>query len=211
MIGLAFLLVAIGMVQAGGASLDHATVSGTILHQGSPVAGVMVTVTWHTGADTMTTSANGTYNIPDVPTGEEITLEVHPPIALRLAFRNWRGTLTSDLVKNFDLVSGYRLQGDYRTPDGSPYTGFRPRLLPVGALLPSGEYLGPAMNSARTLDVVLPPGFYAIVYNAEMAPYFVPPTIIDLRQGDVSGKTITLSYRPAPMPAAPPVAGLISV
>ena len=209
--GLASFFAATGLVQAGEAALDQATVIGTILHQGNPVAGVEVTVTWQTGSHQVITGADGTYTIRGVPTGEEITLEVHPPAALRLAFRNWRGTLTGDLVMNFDLVSGYRLEGEYRTPDGSPYTGFRPQLVAVGALLPAGEFLGPAMNPDGSLDVVLPPGFYAFIRNQEMEPYFLPPTIVDLRQGDLLGKTITLSYRPAPMPAAPPIADEILV
>ncbi len=211
LIGLAFIVLATGLVQAGDASLPEATVSGAVRHQGSPVAGVEVTVAWQTDSQDVITGADGTYSIPGVPTSEEITLEVRPPVAQRLAYRNWRGTLTGDLVKDFDLVSGYRLEGEYRTPDGSRYTGFRPRLLAVGALLPAGEFLGPAMNPDGSFDVVLPPGAYAIVRNDEMEPYFVPPTIVDLRQGEVLSKTILLSYRPSPLPVAPPIADKIAV
>jgi len=91
------------------------TVSGTIRHGGNPVSGVGVHVIWEGDSREVTTGPGGTYSVGGVPTGGWVQIFVRPPIADRLAFRNWGAEeLTGDLSKDFDLQSGYRLQGEFR-------------------------------------------------------------------------------------------------
>src|SRR3990172_5354443 len=138
-------LTALAALQASAAS--GLTVSGTISHNGSPVSGVVVTVQWSGGNQSVTTGASGAYSVASVPAGGGGTIEVRPPVAVRLAYRNWKtASLVADLVKDFDLQSGYRLQGEYRKPDGTTYTGFRPGIDRIGGSKASGEFYGPAMN-----------------------------------------------------------------
>ncbi len=47
---------------------------------------------------------------------------VRPPATMLLAYRNWAGSITGDLTKDFDLSDGYRLQGEFHLPDGALYT-----------------------------------------------------------------------------------------
>ena len=46
-----------------------ATVSGTIRHNGAPVAGVRVMVFWEGGGEELTTGSNGMYTVSGVPAG----------------------------------------------------------------------------------------------------------------------------------------------
>ena len=104
------------------ASRTAATVSGTIRHGGTPVSDVEVHVIWEGGSQMVTTGTDGIYGVGGVPTGGWVQIFVRPPIADRLAFRNWQiDPLTADLTKDFNLVDGARLQGEFRRPDDSPY------------------------------------------------------------------------------------------
>ncbi|MGD2105923.1 MAG: hypothetical protein PVJ55_12505, partial [Anaerolineae bacterium] len=187
------------------------TLSGTITHEGLGVPDVMVHVVWDGGGQEVTTAADGQYSVPGVPAAGHVQVFVRPPVAARLAFRNW-GTddLGGDLVKDFALEDGHRLQGEFRTPDGAPlertfWLGLRARAMTP----PEGEWLGDTAIDG-TFDLVLPPDIYTI--ETQPRPYFVPPLILDLRWDDAIGQVITLLAEiPPPFPTEPPEASLISI
>ncbi|MBN1135255.1 MAG: carboxypeptidase regulatory-like domain-containing protein, partial [Anaerolineae bacterium] len=200
-----------GPPTSAGPTLPAATVSGVIRHGGSPVPGVTVEVKWQDGSQTLTTLADGAYSVSGVPVGSWLRIYVYPPVSMRLAFRAWQAdSIAGNLTKDFDLVSGYRLQGEFRQPGGSPYSPAGTSISPIGVRLPAGEFLPPPTGQgSNQMDMVLAPAFYAI-YGASL-PYHVPPTILDLRSADVENQVITLLNRPLPFPEEPPVASLISV
>ena len=187
-------------------------VSGVIRHTGNPVSGVTVEVVSLSGSQFTTTGVDGTYSVSGVPEGSGVRIYVYPPVALRLAFRAWEtGPISGGLTKDFDLVNGYRLQGELHAPDGSLVSLSSILLQPIALTLPSGEMIPPPQVGSQ-IDMVLAPAHYAL-YDARSntSPYFMPPTILDLRSGDLEGKVITLLNRPVPYPKAPPVASLITV
>jgi len=188
-----------------------ATLSGVVRHNGAPLAGVEVIVIWEGGNQTIITGADGAYSASGITISAMIKIRVHPPSSLALAYESYNTTLTTDLVYNFDLVAGYRLEGEIRTPSGLPYTGFSPSIRAIGVLPIQSSYEDKAMDSTGHMDLYLRPGFYALGYNAEMDPYYLPPAIIDLRTGDLTGKVVTLRYHSGPIPADPPHASLINV
>jgi hypothetical protein len=124
-------------------SPSSATVAGTIRHNGSPVSDVQVFVTWEGGEQSVTTGADGGHGASGIPTGGPVSVCVRPPVEQRSAFCNWRTeALSGDLVKDFDLGPGRRLQGEVRTPDGTAYPpapSFRAMTLDFS--LPEGEWL----------------------------------------------------------------------
>ena len=199
--------------RAGLASPATVTVSGTIRHLGSPVSGVEVNVVWSSGDGTDTTGSDGIYSVSGVPTGGEVMIFVRPPIAQRLAFRNWSiDPLTGDLTKDFDLEDGQQLQGEFRKPDGTPYAKtFWLETNPSGFSPPPDEWYGVTAFSGN-FDLVLPKGIYTLRPNPAPSPYYMPRTKLDLRTSDVTGLVITLlDQRPPPFPITPPRASLITV
>jgi len=201
--------------QTGDELQTTATVSGTITYGGSPVADVEMMLQWSTDDRTITTGTDGAYSVGGIPTGSWLYIYVYPPVSSGLAVRAWHtGSVDGDLTKDFDLVAGHRLQGEFRAPDGSPYSpGANDiRINPIGVRLPPGEFLPQPTRGGSTIDMVLTPGFYAI-YDAipHLYPYYTPPTVVDLTSSDVADQVITLSHRPAPHPKEPPVAALINV
>jgi hypothetical protein len=190
-----------------------ATVSGTIRHDGSPVAGVVIQVMWDSGEDTITTNGSGTYIASGIAVGSSVRISVRPPLAMQLQYRDWyTGSLNGDQVVNFDLVSGYRLQVAFRQPDGTPYTTLTPQIKGIGLDLPAGEFLSLPYDGSGQWDTVLAPGFYAILCKRDSSqPYYMPPTIIDLRLANATGQVVTLLDRPLPWPEEPPLASLIAV
>lgn len=190
-----------------------ATVSGVIRHSGSPVSGVAVTVNWTGGNGTSTTNASGFYSVGGVPTGGKIQMAVRPPIAMRLEFRNWStDPLSGDLTKDFDLRSGYLLQGEFHIPGGALYNQtFWMQALPVIKMIPSGEWMGITAISGA-FQLVLAPDVYFLKPNNPPVPYFEPRAKVDLRTSDQTGVVITLlDERPAAIPILPPDASRISV
>lgn len=188
-----------------------ATVSGTIRHDGSPVAGVMVLVFWEGGGEERITGADGRYAVAGVPSGSWVQIHVMPPLHMRLAFRNWRtDAVTGDVVKDFDLVSGHLLSGTIRAPDGSTYLEERWLAVnPVDFSPPLGEWIGTGISAGR-FELVAPPGVYSL--KAGTYPYFVPRTNVDLRQQDQTALTVTLLREPErPFPTQPPRADRIAV
>jgi hypothetical protein len=200
-----------GPPTSAGPTLPAATVSGVIRHGGSPVSGVTVEVTWQDGSQALTTLADGAYSVSGVPVGSWLQVYVYPPVSMRLGFRAWQtDSIAGNLTKDFDLVSGYRLQGEFRQPDGSPYSPSGASIHPIGVRLPSGEFLPPPTEEeSNQMDMVLAPASYAL-YGLQ-PPYYLPPTIFDLRNDDVENQMITLLNRPVPYPKEPPSVGLISV
>lgn len=199
----------------GAIAQPNATVSGTIRRadNNNPVSGVDVSVHWDGGSQTVTTGAGGTYSVSGVPTGGRVQIHVRPAIADRLAFRNWgTDSLAGDLVKDFYLQNGYRLQGEFRQPDGSLYAEtFWLAAKGVGFSPPSGEWVGDTVLGGQ-FDMVLPrDDVYLLELNSRPLPYFMPLTKVDLSH-DVTGLVITLlDTRPAPFPTTPPLASAIQV
>jgi hypothetical protein len=189
----------------------EATVSGIVRHNGTPVAGVDVSVIWEGGGQTITTGSDGAYSAGSITTPAQIRIRVHPPFTLALAYESYNTALSSDLVHNFDLVAGYRLEGEIRTPGGLAYNGFSPSIRAIGMLPIESSFEDTAMDSSGVIDLYLRPGFYALGYNVEMDPYYLPPAIFDLRNGDVISQVVTLRYQSGPIPSDPPLASLISV
>ena len=187
------------------------TVSGTIRHEGNPVAGVVVSVNWDSGGLSMTTGIDGTYSLNGIPSGD-VMIFVRPPAAIMLAYRNWGGTLSGNLVKDFDLSHGYRLQGEFHKPDGTLYADSL--WLEANAIdynEPNEEWLGESVINGY-FDLVLPPSRYLLGSNPQPIPYFMPRTKIDLRSGNMSGLVVTLvTSRPEALPTTPPDASMISV
>jgi len=198
------------------------TVSGTIRHEGQPVSGVRVLVLWSGGGQDVTTGSDGRYRVSGVPTGGELMIFVRPPISMRLAFRNWGiDPLTADVVKDFDLERGYRLQGEFHQPDGQLYREtFWLGAEPLDFSPPEGEWFGDTVVDGR-FDLVLPPSFYLLSAEPEPAPYYMPDIKVDLRSADVTDLIITLleeQEEPTPrppgelqVPPTPPIAELITV
>jgi hypothetical protein len=189
-----------------------ATISGAIRYNANPIAGITVEARWTGGGQTMVTASDGLYSFSGVPTGSYVGILVRPPVAQRLIYLNWStDNLAGDVAKDFDLEDGFLLTGALRRPDGSPYKGFAPEIIPIEERLARGESLAMEKDIDGTFNAVLPPGFHALLTTPEMVPYFMPHTIFDLRSGDLTGQTITLLDRPAPLPVTPPVASLIQV
>jgi len=191
-----------------------ATISGVIRHNSNPVSGIMVALSWQGGGQSVTTGADGSYSVGDVPVNSWLSIYVYPPIDLRLAYRAWRtNSVTGDLAKDFDLVSGYRLQGEFHQPDGSLYDANKIQINPIGVRLPTGEFLPPPTGAGGSqIEMVLAPAFYAIYDNhPHESPYYMPPTIFDLRSADLENQVITMLDRPLPYPKTPPIASLITV
>jgi hypothetical protein len=189
-----------------------ASISGTVRHNGNPVSGVSVSVSWASGSDTQTTGVDGVYAVSGVPTGGWVAINVRPPSNLGLTTPNWSSDdLPGDQIKDFDLVSGSRFTGQILAPDGMPYLGLGPEFIPIDLTLPSGEYYGGFLDQDGSFDATLPPVHFALIETPEMQPYSMPHTVIDLSGGDVLDAAFTLQRRPSTLPAAPPVAGLIQV
>ena len=189
-----------------------ATISGTIRHQDSPVAGVTVQAMWTGGGDAQVTAADGAYRFSELPIGGFVAILVRPPLDQGLAFINWATeNFAGSMTKNFDLEKGHLLSGALLRPDGSAYSGFPPHIIPIDVRLGSGETLGIKMGSSGIFTGVLPSGYHALLETPEMAPYYMPHTIFDMRYGDVTDQVITLLDRPALLPHTPPRAELIQV
>ena len=205
-------LILLPEFSAQGSSLAvTSSVSGFIRHNSNPVGGVAVSISWDGGAQSCTTASDGSYSISGVPTDTLIEILVQPPLALGLAFESYKTILTGDWVKDFDLVAGYRLQGEIRKPDGSSYTGVSPSIMAIGIQPIEANFESLAMDDTGRIDLYLRPGFYTLVRNPEMTPYFLPPAIIDLRSGDLVSQTFTLRYHSGPIPIEPPDASLITI
>jgi hypothetical protein len=190
-----------------------ATVSGTIRHEGTPVAGVSVSVIWDGNSQEVTTGADGGYSVSGVPTGGWIQIFVRPPVTMRLAFRNFGvNPLTGNLVKDFDLVDGYRLQGQFHNPDGTLFDqSFWLGIIPLDSFPPPDEWLG-AQTIRGQFDLVLPPGRCLLAPNIQPTPYFMPRVKVDLRTTDTTGLVVTLLHeRPLALPTSPPDARRITV
>ncbi len=190
-----------------------ATVSGTIRHSGNPVSGVEVHVIWEGDSDTATTGPGGTYSVGGVPAGGWVQIFVRPPIAARLAFRNWgTGELTGDLSKDFDLQSGYRLQGEFRQPGGALYgETFWLSLQPGTYSPPEDEWMGVTAFDGQ-FDLVVPPDVYSLGDDFRPLAYYAPSVKFDLRRSDGTGQVVTLLDRmPPPFPTTPPDASQITV
>jgi hypothetical protein len=218
LIGLVLFATATYFVSAAGKSDQIAipnqptyAVSGTIRHEGNPVAGVVVRISWDSGTQEVTTGSDGTYTVSSVTPGE-VMIFIRPPVVMLLAYRNWGGTVPGNLVKDFDLLHGYRLQGEFHKPDGTLYANSF--WLDASALdysKPDGEWLGESVFNG-SFDLVLPPSRYLLGVSLKPVPYYPPHTKIDLRIGNISGLVITLlNMRAEALPTIPPDASLISV
>jgi hypothetical protein len=188
-----------------------AAVSGTIHHDGAPVAGVRVMVFWEGGGEESTTGSDGTYAMSGVPAGSWVMIHVIPPLHMRLASHNLRiDHVTGDVVQDFDLVSGFLLSGQFLLPDGAAYNeGFWLSAQPVDFMIPDGQWLGTTAINGQ-FEVVLPPGIFML--QAGTYPYSAPRTKFDLRQADQTAVTVTLLREPEPpFPTEPPRAELIII
>jgi hypothetical protein len=195
----------------GAASSALATVSGTIRHGGQPVAGVTLLAIWEGGEKSLTTGSDGRYAVPDLPGGVWVQIHVTPPLHMRLASRNWRiQSLSGNLVKDFDLQSGYLLRGEFWQPDGLLYSQeFWLGLKPHQNAVPEGEWLGTGVWQGR-FEAVLAPDVYS--FDAQTYPFFLPRTAVDLRGADQTALAVTLLAEPEPpFPTDPPRADLITV
>lgn len=180
------------------ATQDTATISGTIRHNGQPVAGVTVVINASGHVRETITGADGAYNIDEIPTGTWVFIHLIPPVEQRLVFRNWRiDPLDGDLIKDFDLQSGHLLRAKIEQPDGSPYPeNFWLGVEPVddSLELPPTEWLGNTVFDSR-FEIVLPPGQYLLFGDAP--PYAVPPIEVTLKE-DITDLVITLNGEEAP-------------
>jgi hypothetical protein len=215
------LAVALGLVIMPTAAADaarsdllsgaQATVSGTIRHDGAPVAGVRVLVFWEGAGEELTTGLDGLYAVSGVPAGSWVMIHVIPPLHMRLASHNLRiDHVTGEVVQDFDLVSGFLLSGLFLLPDGAAYDeGFWLAADPVDFMIPDGQWLGTTAINGQ-FEVVLPPGIFTL--RAGTYPYSVPRTRFDLRQADQTAVTVTLLREPEPpFPTRPPLAELIII
>ncbi|MBE0688115.1 MAG: hypothetical protein IH585_19130 [Anaerolineaceae bacterium] len=187
--------------------------SGTIRSAGNPVSGVSVQINSPEGSQTVITGADGAYSYGEIPYAGWVQIFVRPPVAMRLAFRNFGSApLTADLVKDFDLEAGYRLQGEFNTADGTLFSqSFWLGLVAADITVPSDEWLGVQAEGGR-FDLVLPPSRYLLKLNAQPFPYFMPHIKTDLRTNDVIGLLVTLlNERPIALPTTPPNASLITI
>jgi hypothetical protein len=188
-----------------------ATISGTIRHDGIPVADVDVGVFWAGGGRQVTTAADGRYLVTGVPTGVRCNVHVSPALPMRLAWRNWgTDSLSGDQAKDFDLVSGHVLSGQFRRPDGQlSAESFWLELTPRELLLPPDEWLGATVVDGR-FALVVAPDIYSVL--AAPRPYFVPRTVVDLRGADQISVEISLLREPEPpYRSAPPLTERIYV
>ncbi|MDP2997345.1 MAG: carboxypeptidase-like regulatory domain-containing protein [Bryobacterales bacterium] len=194
------------------AAQSTATVSGTIRHQGKPVAGLRIQVISQGSSLFANTSSDGVYRVNGVPAGGGwLQILVHPPVDLRLAFRSWQvNGISGDLVKDFDLNSGYLLSGELRRPDGQLLANSSSLMAsPFDRAIPAGEWIFGVVNQGR-FELVMLPGSYAL--ETQAPPYFSPPVVVDLRNGDVTGLFIEmLAQRGRPYPTLPPRAEFITV
>ena len=196
LLALTLLIYLATMSQTGASST--ATISGVIRHSGQPVAGISVSLHWEGGGKETATGPDGSYSVGGVPTGGWIQIFVRPPVAERLAFRNFGTTLHGDLVKDFDLVKGFRLQGEFHQPDGSSYKqNFWLETNPTDFSSPENEWIGDGANNGR-FDLVIPPGKYLLNTNPRTSPLFMPSVKVDLQSQDVTGLVITLLDEPRP-------------
>jgi hypothetical protein len=193
------LLAAFGLLFPGLGTVDPAaaqgvTVSGTVRYQGQPVGDVSIVIVWDGGARELVTSADGTFRAQDVSSGGWVNIHVRPNPEQRLAYRNWRiEPVTGDVVKDFDLQSGYRLSGEIRQPDGSPYThGMWLGMVGAETSPPENEWTGDGLREDGRFDMVLVPDVYTFGYEPTLRPLALPETPIDLRSGDVTGLVVTL-------------------
>jgi hypothetical protein len=193
------------------------TVSGTITDTDSnPLSGIQVSVVWQGGSQTQTTSADGAYNVTDVPTGGELQIFVRAPVERRLAQRNWwTDTATSDVIKDFTLVDGYLFSGVMTMPDGTP----PPHSVHINAQpatfdLPADEWLGVGTSHVDgSFQMVLPPDVYTFRYENLPGGTYAPHELLDLRTGDVTAFVLALSAEPVPhiRTDPPPNAGLVHI
>jgi hypothetical protein len=205
-----------GIVKASSPAKPSATdltVSGIISASGNPVAGVLVNVHWMGGEAAHVTGTTGTYSVSNIPSGSFVQISIRPPLAMRLEYRDFfLPELNNDLIKNFSLQSGHLLQGYLKQPDGEPYTSVPPEIKGLKHNLAPGEHLRLKPDSQGKFETVLPFGFYSIFYQpGSQIQYYMPPTVLDLSSGDITGKVITLLEHPVPIPKDPPVASLITV
>ena len=193
--------------RSAGAAL--ASVGGTIRHNGQPVGGIPVNVIWATGSQVVDTGADGRYAVHGVPTGGWLMIHVWPALHRRLAWQNWSTqTVTGDLVRDWELVSGYVLTVDPLRPDGQPYTQeFWLSVHPLESELPPGQWLG--APGAGIHQLVAAPGVYAL--GGEVAPYYMPRAIVDLRSGDQHVEVRLLAQPESALPTEPPRADRIAV
>ncbi|MBN1538405.1 MAG: hypothetical protein JW908_16840 [Anaerolineales bacterium] len=204
------MLVCTAMSSATTSMKLMVTLSGAITHGSNPVSNVAVQSICDGVSQWMTTGLSGTYSF-SVTDGSHCMLFVRPPIDMRLAFRNWGTTISGNTSKDFELVDGYRLQGEFHTPDGSTYNeSFWMGLSSFFTALPDGEWLGEtAINGA--FDMVIPAvDIYRL--NMEAPPYYVSNDRLDMRFGDMTGVVITLLDAPCEgVPSTPPDASRITV
>ncbi len=193
---------------SGSSSL--ATVSGTIRHNAGPVAGVRVIVVWEQGARELTTGSDGRYRAEGVTVGSWVNIHVRPAVDVRLEYRN-RGieSLSGNVVEDFDLSAGFLLSGEMRCPDGNLYgTQGWLDLMRLDGALPQGEWLGDGLTLGR-FQMVLAPDVY--ILHADLAAYFLPRTVVDLRAADRTGVVVTLLQEAEPpFPTTPPRADRIT-
>jgi hypothetical protein len=185
------------------------TVSGTIRHQGKPVAGAAVRVVSGGVHRWVETDANGVYRVDGIGKGNWAQVFVWPAVERRLAFRNWRvDAIAADVVKDFDLETGNLLSGMVVRPDGQTHSqGFWLGLQAMDLPSRANEWGGAEAQQGR-FSMVLEPGLY--VQGGKAPPYFIPPKVIDLRRGDVTGYVVNLTEteeRPAAPPSGPPPLG----
>ena len=139
-------------------------------------------IIWNGGSQAVTTGVDGVYSVSGVPTGGWIQIFVRPPVSMRLASRNFGvDPLTGNLTKDFDLVDGFRLQGEFHNPDGTLFDqSFWLGITPLDTTPPEGEWLGDQVENGQ-FDLVLPPGRSLLAPNLQPPPYFMPRVKVDLQ------------------------------
>ena len=190
----------------------EATLSGIITHEGIPVEGVTVFIGWEGSGDQMITGSDGMYHFSGVPMSVFTMIQVRPPSEMRLAYRNWGINVDGDLIKNFDLLDGYRLQGKFTIPTGAVFQDyFWLSVSELSSSPPEGEWEGDQVK-AGYFDLVLAPGVYTLSMEWRPIPYFMPMTKVDLRISDISSLEVRLvDELPPAFEIDPPVAELIHV
>ena len=117
----------------------------------------------------------------------------------------------SDTVDEAFLAAHYRLQGQLQRPDGTPYTQTVPLLLLQLDPFPSEWAYTLVMTINGEFDVALPAGLYRLGTEADLGPYHMPRTKIDLQNNQVGLIITLLDHREPPVGDAPPDASLIAV